>query len=157
MNEEKINEVNSMVRSKSRTELIAMCKEKNIACSGTKHDMAVRLLGGWNRKEEDNPRLSAFFRKIVIEKNDAGVYTYEGLVFDERTKNVTGVWKEDSVKPLTRDAIELCKKFKFRYILPDILDENPHYERADHPSSDEEEDEEDQDGLEDAVDASLSF
>ena len=155
MNEEKINEVNSMVRSKSRSELIAMCKDKNIAYSGTKHDMAVRLLGGWNRKEEDNPRLSAFFRKIIIEKNEAGLYTYEGLVFDEKTKNVIGVWKEGAVAPLSRESIELCKKYKFRFVLPDVLDENPLYERADHPSSDEEEDEE-EDDVEEAADP-LSF
>jgi hypothetical protein len=48
MNEKKILEVNSLVRANSRTDLIQKCKEKNLSVSGTKHDMAVRLIGGWD-------------------------------------------------------------------------------------------------------------
>lgn len=123
MNEKKIIEVNALIRSKSRTELVAMCKEKNLNASGTKHDMAVRLIGGWDTDKESVATPS--FSKILVEKNDAGKFVYDGLLFDEKTKNVVGVWSDGSVRPLSRQDIENCKKYKFRYVLPETLDENP--------------------------------
>ena len=127
MNEQKIIEVNNLVRAKSRTELITMCKEKNLQSGGTKHDMAVRLIGGWEKTPDAQVRLSAFFHKIRIEKNENGQYVYDSLVFDATTKNVVGVLRNGAVEPLTRQDIEVCKKYKFRFMTPEKLDDNPNY------------------------------
>lgn len=143
MNETKIAEVNTLVRKNSRNELVRMCKEKNISYSGTKHDMAVRLIGGFNTDDETKEKVVEHIKKIIIKRNKYGRWEYEGLIFDEKTKNVVGCLHDDgSVRPLQRKDIEKCKQYKFRYVLPEILDERQDVERTPHDlsSSDEEED-----------------
>lgn len=138
MNETKIAEVNTLVRKNSRTDLIRLCKEKNLNCSGTKHDMAVRLIGGLEEKKQ----ITDHVKKIVIRRNQYGEWEYEGLIFDDKTKNVVGRRHEEGgVKPLQRQDIEKCKQYKFRYTLPQILDErhDVHRNPTDQLSSDEEE------------------
>jgi hypothetical protein len=121
MNETKIAEVNTLVRKNSRTELVRLCKEKNLSVSGTKHDMAVRLIGGLN--EEKKVVLEPQVKKIIIRRDPSGRWEYEGLIFDDKTKNVVGRLEDGVVKPLQRQDIEKCKQYKFRYTLPQILDE----------------------------------
>lgn len=142
MNETKIAEVNTLVRKNSRTELIRLCKEKNLSCSGTKHDMAVRLIGGEEKKQTLEPQV----KKIIIKRNKYGDWEYEGLIFDDKTKNVVGRLEDGIVKPLQRHDIEKCKQFKFRYTLPQILDERHDVSRnMVHELSSDDEDEEDLD------------
>jgi hypothetical protein len=122
MDEQKINEVNSLVRAKSRNELVLLCKEKKLSFTGTKHDMAVRLIGGWTNGNDI--RLQPCNETITIKKNKNGQWQFENIVFDEKTKNAIGYLDEnDQIQSLQRKHIEICKKFKFRYIIPDILDE----------------------------------
>lgn len=143
MNEAKIAEINTLVRKNSRNELARLCKEKNISCSGTKHDMAVRLVGGIGNGGGSEPP-PASVRKIVIHRNASGKWEYEGLVFDDKTKNVIGCLCADgSVRPLQRADIEKCRQHKFRYVLPNLLDDRPDAARpATHDSSSDEEEEE---------------
>jgi len=145
MNETKIAEINTLVRKNSRTELVRLCKEKNLSVSGTKHDMAVRLIGGLN--EEKKIVLEPQVKKIIIQRNRWGEWEYEGLIFDNKTKNVVGRFEDGMVKPLQRQDIEKCKQYKFRYTLPPILDERPDVCRnlAHELSSDDEEEEDDLD------------
>lgn len=152
MNETKIAEINTLVRKNSRNELARMCKEKNLSCSGTKHDMAVRLVGGLGSGDSQPPPASV--RKIIIRRNVFGVWEYDGLVFDDKTKNVIGCACADgSVRPLQRADIEKCRQHKFRCVLPNLLDDRPD---AAHPtnhdsSSDEEDGSDDHDDDRDAV------
>lgn len=141
MNESRVAEINTLVRKNSRTELVRMCKEKNLNCSGTKHDMAVRLTGGLE-KETD---VVGHIKKIVIRRNAHGLWEYEGLVFDDKTKNVVGRWEEGVLQPLRRLDIEKCKQHKFRYNMPPMLDErqDAHRSLAQESSSEEEEEEDD--------------
>lgn len=137
MNETKIAEVNTLVRKNSRTELIRQCKEKNLNCSGTKHDMAVRLIGGVEKKEVIEPHM----KKIIIRRNNQGQWEYDGLIFDDKTKNVIGKLDDNgNILSLQRLDIEKCKRYKFRYTLPQILDErhDEHRNLAHELSSDEE-------------------
>lgn len=145
MNETKIAEINTLVRKNSRTELVRLCKEKNLSVSGTKHDMAVRLIGGLN--EEKKIVLEPQVKKIIIQRNRWGEWEYEGLIFDNKTKNVVGRFEDGMVKPLQRQDIEKCKQYKFRYTLPPILDERDDVCRnlAHELSSDEEEEDDDLD------------
>ena len=47
-----------------------------------------------------------------------------GLVFSKLDKNVIGKQNEDgTIIELTKNDIELCNKFKFKYILPENLNE----------------------------------
>lgn len=140
MNENKIAEVNTLVRKNSKNELARLCKERNLSISGTKHDMAVRLIGGLQEKKEE---LGRNIRKIIIRKNQYGQWEFDRLVFDNKTKNVVGCLGDGgAVSPLQRQDIERCKKYKFRYVLPDILDERPDAVKGvvQDDSSDEEED-----------------
>ena len=150
MNEDKVKQVNTLVRAKSRTELITMCKERTLAANGTKHDMAVRLIGGWDDNKQA-PNTTPTIPQIVIRKNTHGHWTYEGIVFDDKTKNAIGTLSSDgtNILPLQREHIEICKKYKFRYILPEILDDREDLDairkaRPDSQQPDDEEDEEEE-------------
>ena len=147
MNETKIAEVNTLVRKNSRTELMRLCKEKNLSISGTKHDMAVRLIGGLN--EDKKQIVEPQVKKIIIKRNRYWEWEYEGLIFDDKTKNVVGRLEDGVVKPLQRQDIEKCKQYKFRYTLPQILDERGDAPRnmAHELSSDEEDEEDDLDDV----------
>lgn len=147
MNEAKIAEMNALVRKNSRNELIRLCKEKSLSYSGTKHDMALRLIGGLH---EDEPPIQHHIRKIVIHRNQNGQWEFEGLIFDNNTKNVIGKLANDgkSIVSLQRIDIEKCRQYKFRYNMPEVLDERhdtcKHFDH-DNNSSDEEEEEDEQD------------
>lgn len=146
MNETKIAEVNTLVRKNSKNELVRLCKERNLSCSGTKHDMAVRLIGGLQEKKQD---LEKHIHKITIQRNQYGQWEFEGLVFDNKTKNVVGCLSENGlVRPLQRQDIEKCKQYKFRFLLPNILDERPDTVREAVISDDDDEDEDEEEVLE---------
>ena len=140
MNEDRIAEVNKLVRKHSRNELVRLCKEKNLSCVGTKHDMAVRLMGGL---QETKTNVEEHNRKIIIKRNANGQWEYEGLIFDDRTKNV--VCRSDG-NALQRADIEKCRQYKFLYTMPEILDERPDVVKtcADDISSEEENEEEEE-------------
>ena len=146
---DKVAEINSLVKSKSRNELVLMCKEKLLPCNGTKHDMAVRLVGGLTDKKTP---VSQDIKKIVIPRVQ-GRWVFQDIVFDDKTKNAIGRLSEDgTIAPLQRKQIEICKQYKFKYVLPECLDDRPdppEIRRDD--SSDEEEydsaDEEEEDQL----------
>lgn len=142
MNEQKIIEVNSLVRAKSRGELIQMCKDKNLTYSGTKHDMAVRLIGGWSKEKEEDMepslRLQPSVRPIVIRKNDKGMWEYERIVFDDKTKNAVGYLADTGeVVPLQRSHIEICKRYKFKYMMPEVLDDPIRTEKKEESTTDD--------------------
>jgi hypothetical protein len=138
MNEEKILQINTLVRTKSRTELIKMCKEKNMNYSGTKHDMAVRLMGGMTTPTP----IKADIPRIIIRRDAHGRWRFKDLIFDDVTKNVVGVLTATgNIQPLQRKDIEICHCYKFRYHLPDILDDDPLCKKEHVMESDLEEDE----------------
>lgn len=142
MNETKIAEVNLLVRKNSRNELVRLCKEKSLPYSGTKHDMAVRLIGGLG--EEKKEVIVQSIKKIIIRKNTYGQWEYDLLIFDDKSKNVIGKAGPDgAVSPLQREDIEKCKQYKFKFALPDILDERTDIEKnnAHELSSDDDNDE----------------
>lgn len=141
MNETKIAEINTLVRKNSKNELMRLCQEKKLSCSGTKHDMAVRLMGGLKTTIQEPKQ---YIKKIVIQRNKQGLWEFEGLIFDDKTKNVVGCLGSDGqVRPLQRKDIEKCRQYKFLYIMPEILDERPDAVKTlvDEVSSDEEEEE----------------
>lgn len=150
MNEAKIAEVNKLVRKNSRNELVRLCKERNLCCTGTKHDMAVRLMGGFQEEEKKEVEKTPI-KKIIIHRNQEGRWEWEGLIFDDKTKNVVGHRGGGGVVlSLRRQDIEKCRQYKFRYNLPEMLEERTDTtkEYLNQDSSDEEEEEECEDETE---------
>lgn len=143
MNDNLKKKLNSLVRNCTKTELIKQCKELDFDTSGTKQDLALRLLkvdGGKskvNQKDFENPNLV-----LKIEKNKFGNYTHNesNMVFDPHTKKVIGVQQENgNVRTLNRNDIEICKKFKFQYNMPTMLDPSPIYEILENSDKEESE------------------
>ena len=146
MNEQKVADLNRLVRVHSRPELIQMCKEKNLSVSGTKHDMAVRLIGGLKNDGEESVKLEPSINKLIIKKNANNQWEFEGLIFDNKTKNVIGVLdRYGSIQRLTRTDIEKCKQYKFKFQMPDVLDERPDKPNTTNDDSSVESDGDDED------------
>jgi hypothetical protein len=158
MDEETQKRVNLLVKTNTKTELQKMCKEKNKSMSGTKIDMAQRVLGIVVQKavsssiEEGGSTATAGKKKdafsvvtpnsnliLRIAKNKFGHYTHEetSMVFDPITKRVIGVQlPSGSVRSLQRVDIDTCQKYKFQYNLPNMLDPSPIYEVLENSDND---------------------
>jgi hypothetical protein len=159
MDEETQKRVNLLVKTNTKTELQQMCKEKNKSMSGTKIDMAQRVLGIVVQKavsstsaSQDEGGSTAGKKKdafsvvapdssliLRIAKNKFGHYTHDetSMVFDPITKRVIGVQlPSGSVRSLQRIDIDTCQKFKFQYNFPNMLDPSPIYEVLENSDND---------------------
>ena len=135
----------------NKAELIALCKSKGHKCTGTKENLIDRLLGKENtsvsKKPEKNietkekavvkkvertsgntdviKKLTADIPVIPIRRNVHGNLEHPetSLVFDRKTETVVGKQEDDgTISELTDEDIESCKRFKFKYKIPDNLD-----------------------------------
>jgi hypothetical protein len=140
MNENLKKKINSLVRNTSKNDLIKQCQEKNYDTSGSKYDLAIRILK--IEKKEENKNIPNIILKI--EKNKYGNYMHNdtNMVFDIHTKKVIGVQLPNgNVRTLNRNDIEICQKYKFQYNMPVLLDPSPIYEileNSDKENSDSE-------------------
>ena len=107
-----------------KSELQEMCKEKGIKHTGTKPELIAALTG-----DSDLPpvlkKLVATIPTVSITRNKFGnhEHTTTGLIFDKKTKKVTGKQnKNGAVDILTADDINICNKYKFSYNLPSNID-----------------------------------
>lgn len=146
MDEANVKKVNNFVRIHTKTDLQKLCKEKNKCISGTKYDMAVRILG-LDEKMSSKELPSTDNKSLIlkISKNEFGNYAHNEslMVFDANTKRVIGVQLPNgNVRPLQRSDIETCQKYKFQYNLPTSLDPSPIFEILENS------DNEDKDGSE---------
>ena len=131
LSEEALNKI-------SAKELKEMCKAKGLKCSGTKPVLIATLIAGPVEKTPPKSskntapppvikKITSTLAAVPIRRNTFNNYEHpeSGLVFDPKTKKVIGKQKQDGeVSTLTPDDIELCKKFKFEYTLPENLDSN---------------------------------
>lgn len=130
----------------NKAELVALCKSKGCKCTGTKEVLIDRLLGKeestapkTEKKTAEKPKksdratgsadvikkLTADVPVVPVRRNAHGNFEHPetGLVFDRKTETVIGKQEDDgTVAPLTDDDIEACKRFKFKYNIPDNLD-----------------------------------
>jgi hypothetical protein len=144
MDEATKKKVNSFVRSHSKIDLQKMCKERQKSQSGTKYDMALRVLEVTEKCVTCNPKTektpSALILKIV--KNQFGNYAHHdsGMVFDPNTKRVIGVQLSNgNVRPLQRSDIEICQKYKFQFNIPTSLDPSPIFEILENSDNEDKE------------------
>jgi len=138
-----------------KTELINLCKLKNLKCSGTKIEMIARLKNGntistsssvsnntvpsdkpskttTSKKQSIAPEKQNIINKIpvkiptvAIRRNQFGNFEHAetSLIFDRNTQKVIGKQNPDgTVDELGDVEINICKKFKFSYDLPENLD-----------------------------------
>ena len=111
-----------------KSELQEMCKEKGFKHTGTKPELIAALTGGGGDSDSVPPvlkKLIATIPTVSITRNKFGnhEHTATGLIFDKKTKKVTGKQNENgSVDILTAEDINLCNKYKFGYNLPSNLD-----------------------------------
>jgi len=130
---------NSYLRNHTKEKLIEECKSKNLSTVGTKADMVLRILNVntpiisfSNSKtvvtEEKSPQKTILptINTIKILKNKFNHYCHNEskLVFDMTSKRVIGVQLDNgNIRSLKRDDIELCKLYKFKYNLPETLEQ----------------------------------
>ena len=141
LNNKKENVINSSLSSLSRNELVELCKLKNLKItSRTTKSQLIELLSKEDSKisekinkiekppeESKNviKKLVAQIPKISIKRNKFNILQHDEtlFVFTDKDKRVYGKQNSDgSIKPLTKDDIDLCNKFKFLYSIPDNLD-----------------------------------
>ena len=128
------------ILSGSKDMLVAMCKKAGVKVTGKKEELMQRLtefLTNKNdkkveskveKKTEKNDQaviraVKERTAELAIRKNKFGNFehTQTGLVFNTENKMVYGRQVDDAVIDLTVEDIELCKKYKFPYKIPENL------------------------------------
>jgi hypothetical protein len=157
------------ILSGSKEMLIAMCKKAGVKVTGKKEELMQRLtefLANKNDKKVepkvekkvekgDQPVIRSVKERtaeLAIRKNKFGNFehTQTGLVFNTENKMVYGRQVDDKIMDLTVDDIELCKKYKFPYKIPENLNTSKNLD--DIKIEDLEEEVLDEDDLEDEGD-----
>lgn len=125
----------------SKDDLKALCKSKGMKVSGKKDDLIQRLVKGEKKsppkksspsKKKTQSTIEKSIKKdiptIQIRRNKFGNYEHaeSQLVFDKDEQVVYGKQSEtptgeSEILELTKDDIETCNKFKFKYRQPDNL------------------------------------
>lgn len=134
-----IKSSDSELNNLTKTELIQICKSKNIKVSGSKTELIERILKTEGKIEEkavppskqlvQQPiiikKLVEKIPKLEISKNNFGNFEHKdsGLVFDNKTQKVYGRQNSDgTVSDLTHEDINICNKYKFLYTVPNNFD-----------------------------------
>jgi hypothetical protein len=138
-----------------KSELMEICKEHGYDTSGTKTNIVDSIM---NKKMAVKPepkavkekvkplqkdilsKLRANIPPVMIKRNDHGNFEHKetGLIFDRKTTEVIGRQLDDgTVVQLSRDDIDICNKYNFKYVMPFNLSNE-----ADSTEMDEELDEE---------------
>lgn len=114
--------------------LKSLCKKYKLKRSGKKEELIKRLISHMN--SEDNGKKPKAINKIKktkkeddigiiqIKRNQFGNFEHfeTGLVFSKLDKKVIGKQNEDgTITELTKNDIEICNKFKFKYTIPENL------------------------------------
>ena len=125
-----------------KPELQALCKKYGVKTVGTKAVLIGYLQNKDSAPEAKSPKVKSTAKSkqqtpkllksisdsvpvIAIRKNQFGNHEHPEtrLTFDKKLKKVIGIQQDDgSVRPLTKDDIDTCNKFKFSYITPSNLD-----------------------------------
>ena len=143
-----------------KTELVSICESKKLNSKGTKQELINRIIKKEVKGEDIVEKLDMSLNSIVIKKNKFGNYLHSPtkFVFNKDTKCVIGKEIENGeVLSLDANDIDICNKYKFKYVMPDDLNVNKNNEDDediiddddDDMSEDDEEDEEEEEEDED--------
>jgi len=142
----------------NKAKLVEMCKEQGLKISGTKSDLITRLGSDKSVNKKCSPVAKSPTEDIIqfmIKKNKFGNFVHEPsqLVFKREEKRVIGKQLEDgTISKITKEVIELCHKYKFRYDTPDNLNDTD--DEGDIDGDEEEDEEENIEGDEEEEDMS---
>lgn len=153
-----------------KNELQALCRQHGLKSTGNKTQLIEYLLGkdsasvinksSVKKKDEEvknknviSPVIKTLTSKIptvAIRRNQFGNHEHPetSFVFNKKTKNVIGKQNDDgTIDDLTSEDIEICKKMKFQYTIPENLDkkinlDDVHVDELDEDEVLEEEEEE---------------
>lgn len=130
-NDEMKKQINQLLKGNTKTDLMKLCKERNLSCKGTKFDLGMQILGFHSNVFNKDSNKSTSFQQpnepIIIQKNNYGHYVHDStnLVFDPMSRLVIGKQNlEGKISDLTRNDIYTCQQFKFQYLLPETLDDD---------------------------------
>lgn len=173
--ESKSSETNESLMLLTKQELQEKCRKAGVRSSGTKNELVKYLLEKKPVKttqtkmpefikqtspqeEKKTEQKQTIIKKISesqpvfnIRRNKFNNYEdiNTGFVFDNLSKKVIGKQNSDgSVSDLTKEDINICNKYKFKYVLPANLDKNTRTEDVKVEELDEEEEEADDGGEE---------
>ena len=122
----------------TRSQLVEMCKSKNLKVSGNKSELISRILEyeckpsvttSIPQQHTSQPpqiikKLVEKIPKLEIKRNSDGYFVHAetSFVFDTKSQKVYGKLIDNKLEELTVDDIDICNKYKFSYILPNNLD-----------------------------------
>ena len=123
---EDVREVDDMEKYKNmkKNELVKICDELKISKSGKKEELINRIIKKQNRKDNIIDKLNLSLNSIVIKKNEYNNYVHipTSFVFNKDTKCVIGKEVEEGqIVQLNKNDINICNKYKFKYNIPDDL------------------------------------
>lgn len=107
-----------LLSKKLKPELVKLCKDKKLDVNGTKKDLVQRLL--------DATKTTVPVVNISKTQNGQYCHSQTGLVFDPSTKRVIGKYNDrtGATEKLSRKDIDKCNDFKFRFSLPETLEDD---------------------------------
>ena len=145
-----------------KPELVKLCKERGLKCTGTKSELIAILQGGKVIEKAPSGKKSPLKGKknvpeilkqlkvniptVPIRKNKFGNMEdpKTSFVFDRKTKKVIGKQLENgTIAELTKEDINTCNREKYEYVLPSNLDKQLNLEDEPVEELDEELDDED--------------
>ena len=123
---EDVREVDDMEKYKNmkKNDLVKICNELKISKSGKKEELINRIIKKQNRKDNIIDKLNLSLNSIVIKKNEYNNYVHipTSFVFNRDTKCVIGKEVEEGqIVQLNKNDINICNKYKFKYNIPDDL------------------------------------
>lgn len=139
MEESERKELNKLVSRNSKSDLMKLCKDRNLDVKGTKFELGMRLIGKKKRVYPIHPPT------IIIYRNQFGHYEHQrtGFLFNSE-KRVFGKQNEDgTISSLQSDDIMTCRQYKFQYEVPELLDESLPFDIGHFEQNSEDDDEED--------------
>ena len=112
---------------KKKNELVEMCKEFELDHKGNKDTLISRIV-----KEKTKPQniirgIKTSINSLIIKRNKWDNYEHlpTRFVFNPNTKIVFGKQENDGkVSRLTKQDIDLCNQYKFKFMLPSNLNED---------------------------------
>ena len=131
--------------SLKKNDLVKLCKERDLSIKGIKKDLVNRLIRSDNKQDNIVEKLDLSLSSVIIKKNTFGNYVHAptNFVFNRDSKSVIGKEdKEGNILVLTKNDINICNKYKFKFTIPDDLNVNKQDEEDDEIIDDETDDEE---------------
>ena len=129
-----VTEINRMMRTRSRSTLVSLCTTAGVVDTGSKHDLATRLVMVEHKIMEPKQSMMDRIRKtqpsIILTQLPDGHFWYKeaSLVFHKDTRKVfkrcVSIDPEPQYLDLDRTALDYCREYKILYQMPETIVES---------------------------------